>query len=39
MGERQSLVFQTESLKVAEQMTNAKAQVQMLEEPCKETMM
>lgn len=34
MGERQSLVFQTESLKVAEEMTNAKAQVQILEEPC-----
>ena len=34
MGERQSLVFQTESLKVAEEMAKAKARVKILAEPC-----
>ena len=32
--ERQSLVFQTERLKVAKKMAKTKAQVQILEEPC-----
>ena len=34
MEERQSLVFQTERLKVAEEMAKTKARVQILEEPC-----
>ena len=36
MEERQSLVFQTERLKVAEEMAKTKARVQILEEPCVE---
>ena len=36
MEEMQSLVFQTERLKVAEEMAKTKAQVQILEEPCEE---
>ena len=34
MEERQSLLFQTERLKVAEKMAKTKAQVQILEERC-----
>ena len=34
MEERQSLLFQTERLKVAEKMAKTKAQVQTLEEWC-----
>ena len=34
MEERQSLVFQTERLKVAEEMAKTKTRVQILEEPC-----
>ena len=36
MEERQSLVFQTERLKVAEEMAKTKAQVQILGETCDE---
>ena len=36
MEERQSLVFQTERLKVAEEMAKTKGRVQILEEPCDE---
>ena len=36
MEERQSLVFQTERLKVAEEMARKKARVQILEDPCDE---
>ena len=36
MEERQPLVFQTEKLKVAEEMAKTKTRVQILEEPCDE---
>ena len=36
MEERQSLVFETERLKVAEEMAKTKARVQILKGPCDE---